>query len=174
MKIKNLSFRYESNKNVVFDFEIASSRVTAIMGRSGVGKTTLLNLISGFQNPISGKVMYKDENILKASIQKRPISYLMQDALLFEHMTAAENIALGLCKGYEQDHYDFVIAGLGGQEFLNQRCDSLSGGQKQRVLLAQTLLQNREIILLDEPFKGLDLEQSKKNSIQVIKAHIKK
>lgn len=141
-----------------FSFKAAQGEITAISGPSGWGKSTLLDLIAGFLQPVSGRLTLEGRDLLKLTPEARPLSILFQSELLFEHLSVAANIALGLPRGAPDLKARTAAAlddvGLPGIE--QQIAATLSGGQKQRVALARTLLRNRPILLLDEPFSALD------------------
>ena len=149
---------------VRYDFSFAAEpgEITAISGPSGSGKSTLLDLLAGFLTPSSGTIMLDGTDLTPLSPEERPISLLLQGESLFEHLTAGHNVALGLPKATGKAAAQTMIAqalsevGLG--EIGQQLASTLSGGQKQRVGLARTLLRNRAVLLLDEPFSALDDE----------------
>ena len=142
----------------VFTMEAAPGQVTTVRGASGSGKSTLLDLIAGFLVPASGSITLDGRELVGLAPEERPVSVLFQSESLFEHLSAARNVALGLPPGtlavapaIEQALAEVGLPGTGGQ-----RADTLSGGQKQRVALARTLLRARPVLLLDEPFSALD------------------
>lgn len=142
------------------DIQIGAGTSAAIIGPSGAGKSTLLETIAGFRDLKQGQIFWKHECISNLHPGKRPLAMLFQDGNLFPHLTAEQNIALGLrpngrlSKDEEtqvQSALDRVaLSGLGGR-----RPSELSGGQQSRVALARVLVQRREILLLDEPFAAL-------------------
>lgn len=146
----------------VFTMEAPAGEVTAVSGISGSGKSTLLDLVAGFLTPSAGTMTLDGRDLLPLLPEQRPVSILFQSESLFDHLSASHNIALGLAPGTSRSEADARItaaleevglAGLGGQ-----RAETLSGGQKQRAALARTLLRNRPVLLLDEPFSALDDE----------------
>jgi thiamine transport system ATP-binding protein len=145
-----------------FDFGALPGEITAVTGPSGAGKSTLLDLIAGFLQPASGSIRLDGEDLLPLPPERRPVSILFQSEMLFEHLSAAANIGLGLPRGLSRKDAAGRIGsalaevGLAGVE--NQIAGTLSGGQKQRVALARTLLRNKPVLLLDEPFSALDDE----------------
>ncbi|MDP1730031.1 MAG: ATP-binding cassette domain-containing protein [Devosia sp.] len=145
-----------------FSMHAASGEVTAISGPSGSGKSTLLDLIAGFLVPTAGTMTLDGADLLVLPPEARPVSILFQSETLFEHLTATHNVALGLPRGTARDEarrkVDAALAEVGLPGVGQQRADTLSGGQKQRVALARTLLRNRPVLLLDEPFSALDDE----------------
>jgi thiamine transport system ATP-binding protein len=140
-----------------FSMEAAPGEVTAVSGASGSGKSTLLDLIAGFLPPSGGTIRLDGKDLIPLPPEARPISILFQSETLFEHLTAARNIALGL-RGGTEAQIAAALAEVGLPDVGKQRADTLSGGQKQRVALARTLLRNRPVLLLDEPFSALDDE----------------
>lgn len=145
-----------------FSMTAAPGEVTAISGPSGSGKSTLLDLIAGFLTPLSGTMTLDGLDLLPLPPEDRPVSLLFQSESLFEHLTVTHNIALGLPHGIPKARADnkvqAALAEVGLPGIGRQRADTLSGGQKQRVALARTLLRNRPVLLLDEPFSALDDE----------------
>ncbi|UZD16917.1 thiamine ABC transporter ATP-binding protein [Gallibacterium anatis] len=146
-----------------FDLQLNRDEKTAVIGASGAGKSTLLNLIAGFEYASSGEIWLNGENHTATEPYQRPVSMLFQDNNLFNHLTVAENIALGLKPSLslnktEQQKVTDVAEQVGLEHYLSRLPQQLSGGQRQRVALARTLLRNRPILLLDEPFSALDPE----------------
>ena len=148
---------------MTFDLQVVAGERIAIVGPSGAGKSTLLNLIAGFVLPTRGEVWLNGENHTQSAPYERPVSMLFQENNLFPHLTAQQNLALGLktslkLTALEQDQIERVADAVGLTSFLSRLPNSLSGGQKQRVALARCLLRDKPILLLDEPFSALDPE----------------
>jgi len=145
-----------------FSMIAAPGEVTAVSGPSGSGKSTLLDMIAGFLAPTGGILTLGGVDLMPLPPEARPISILFQSETLFEHLSAAHNIALGLPRRtprFEAEaKVEAALAEVGLPGVGQQRADTLSGGQKQRVALARTLLRNRPVLLLDEPFSALDDE----------------
>jgi thiamine transport system ATP-binding protein len=145
-----------------FDLSFAArpGEITAVSGQSGAGKSTLLDLIAGFLQPQSGRLALDGRDLLPLPPEQRPISILFQSETLFEHLSAQQNLALGLPRGAteQQSKIEAALSEVGLPGVLRQRADTLSGGEKQRVALARTLLRDRPVLLLDEPFSALDDE----------------
>lgn len=143
-----------------FSFTAAPGEITAISGQSGSGKSTLLDLVAGFLTPSGGALTLDDRNLLPLPPEQRPVSILFQSETLFDHLSAARNLALGLPSGMPAAEARARIAAalveVGLPSIENQRAATLSGGEKQRVALARTLLRDRPVLLLDEPFSALD------------------
>jgi ABC-type thiamine transport system ATPase subunit len=161
--LKNLRFSH-GKKDAEFhcDFVFSNEQPLAIRGESGVGKSTLLDLISGFLKPHGGEIYLTNK---AGEITLMPLSYLRQDAPLFDHLSVQKNI--GFSRACRDDIYE-MAEDLSIRDLLKKKAGELSGGQRQRVLLAQTLLQKRPLILLDEPFKGLDRD-NKDKALKAIK-----
>ena len=158
-----LTFAYRGQATpYVFGFTAAAGEITAISGTSGSGKSTLLDLVAGFQSPASGGLDLDGVDLLPLPPEARPVSLLLQSESLFEHLRTDNNIRLGLPARTSSADASVKIAAalteLGLDGIQSQIAATLSGGQKQRVALARTLLRNRPVLLLDEPFSALDDE----------------
>ena len=151
IKLENLSLKY--GKDTVLDnlsYEFEEGKLTAILGESGVGKTSILNLIAGLIKPSAGKVINTCERI----------SYVFQEPRLFDWMTAKENVSTVSDAKVAEDMLSLM--GLG--DSLDKYPTELSGGMKQRVSIARALAYSPDLILLDEPFKGLDPDRRREVS----------
>lgn len=156
----DLIFNYE-NSPMHFVLKVEQGERLAIIGESGAGKSTLLNLIAGFETPASGQILLNDCDHTQTQPAERPVSMLFQDNNLFPHLTVAQNIGLALAPSLslnatQQPQVREIAEKMGLESLLSRRADQLSGGQKQRVALARTLLRDKPILLLDEPFSALD------------------
>lgn len=161
LEAEHLAFAYgKETQTYDFSFEAEAGSVTAISGASGSGKSTLFDLIAGFLTPKSGTLTLDGTNLLPLPPETRPLSLLLQSDNLFDHLSARENVGLGLPKGTSKaegrQRAEEVLARVGLEGIADQTAATLSGGQKQRVALARTLLRHRAILLLDEPFSALD------------------
>ncbi len=157
MKIENLSFSYQDKKIFEdFSFDFEEGKVTCIMGSSGGGKTTLLNCISG-QLDYNGKICYGqngDEKDIK-------ISYIFQQPRLIPSLTVKENIMFVLDKKNRQEaniKAEDMIEKMNLQDCKNSYPSHISGGQASRTAIARALAIQSDILLMDEPFKGLDIK----------------
>lgn len=153
------------------EFDLASNRVLAILGRSGSGKTTLLKILAGLQAAQGGQVWIGGEKIDGLPPHQRQVVYIYQEPLLFPHLSAFENIAFGLRvqKRPEAEVQKQVGALLEDLELADQgdkMPHQLSGGQRQRVAFGRALVVNPRVLLLDEPFGALDSET--RQSMQVL------
>jgi thiamine transport system ATP-binding protein len=161
--LENLAFAHPGKAPAYcLTMSAAPGEVTAISGPSGAGKSTLLDLIAGFLRPTGGRLVLDGLDLVPLPPERRPVSILFQSETLFEHLSAARNVALGLPPGVPRPDREMRIRSaleeVGLAEIGPQRASTLSGGQKQRVALARTLLRARPVLLLDEPFSALDDE----------------
>ncbi|TCP39787.1 thiamine ABC transporter ATP-binding protein [Rhodovulum marinum] len=142
------------------DLRVEKGRIVAVLGPSGAGKSTLLDVIAGFLPPSAGRVLWQGKDLGPLAPGDRPLSMLFQDNNLFPHLTAAQNVGLGLRpdlrlspKDWQAVEAALARVGLAG---LGDRVPAaLSGGQRGRVALARMLLRGRPLMLLDEPFAAL-------------------
>ncbi|MCP8686757.1 ATP-binding cassette domain-containing protein [Marinobacterium sedimentorum] len=139
-----------------YSLQVHRGEILAIQGRSGVGKTTLLDCIAGFATATAGRLDWQGHSLLGLSAAQRPVSMLFQDHNLFEHLSVADNLQLGLSVTLPQDRLQEALDSLEVAGLLTRRPTELSGGQRQRIALIRTLLRPEPIVLLDEPFAELD------------------
>lgn len=144
-----------------YTLRVDSGALCAIVGPSGGGKTTLLHMIAGFETPHSGTLMFDGIDLLPLEPAKRPVAIVFQDHNLFPHLTAAENVALGLrpslrLTAAEETLVEEMLLSVGLGGLGARRPGEMSGGQRQRVALARALISERPLVLLDEPFSSLD------------------
>lgn len=142
------------------DFTVPTGAKVAVVGPSGAGKSTLLAAIAGFLPVASGRVMWNAAELSAAPPSARPVSMIFQDNNLFPHLTAAQNVGLGLRPDLRLDAgqrkaVDKALARVGLAGFGPRKPGRLSGGQAARVALARALLRDRPLMLLDEAFDAL-------------------
>ncbi len=143
------------------NLEISEGQYYVLLGRSGSGKTQLLELIAGLEHPDKGIIMLDNEDITKRRIQDRKIGIVFQDYAVFPHMTVFGNIAYPL-RARKEDKKSIaekVMKAAGAmniQHILERNTEKLSGGEMQRVALARTLITSPRLLLLDEPLSSLD------------------
>lgn len=142
------------------DLQIARGTRCAVIGPSGSGKSTLLEALAGFRELSAGRITWKDDDISKLPPGKRPVAMLFQDGNLFPHLTAEQNVGLGLrpatrLTASELRSVEDALERVGLNGMGSRKPSELSGGQQSRVALARILVQRREILLLDEPFAAL-------------------
>ena len=159
-------------KRIVFenvDFSLKEGASYAIVGKSGVGKTTFLNILGGLENPTSGKVLIDDVEVNEKNLpnlRRVKFGFIFQYFGLIDNETVRENLLIGLAnQNLSQYEKDVAIKkvlkelDLGNLE-LNQKIYTLSGGEQQRVALARIILKKAKIIFADEPTGSLDSENS--------------
>jgi len=139
-----------------FSLELSAGEIVALQGRSGIGKTTLLETIAGYVNPDSGALSWQDLSLLPLLVEERPISMLFQDYNFFEHISVAQNLGLGFRGGIPERAMKAASAELQVDDQWEKMPPQLSGGQRQRVALIHCLLRPEPLCLLDEPFAELD------------------
>lgn len=145
--LKNISKSFGDKKVLDnFSLEANDGERICILGPSGGGKTTLLNIISGLIQPDSGDVI----------CSYRRVSYVFQEYRLLPWATATENITAAA--GCSVDHAEEILSAVELSNDMHSYPDSLSGGMKQRVNIARALACSSDLILMDEPFKELDSE----------------
>ena len=159
LRLENLRLSYPDFE-LVADWSANPSEIVALVGPSGAGKSTLLMAIAGFLQPASGRVLWQGQDITRNPPANRPVSILFQDQNLFPHLTISQNLGLALSPNRPVDsgqktRIDAVLDRLGVSGLGARRPADLSGGQQGRAALARVLLQNRPILLLDEPFAAL-------------------
>lgn len=143
------------------DLHVDAGQRLAVIGASGSGKSTLLDVIAGFRKPRSGHVLWDGRDITGLSPAARPVGILFQDTNLFPHLTVRQNLALSLnprtgrLRPGDAERVDTVLDRVGLSGFGPRRLSEMSGGQQSRAALARVLVQNRPVLLLDEPFSAL-------------------
>ncbi|MBI2844749.1 MAG: ATP-binding cassette domain-containing protein [Armatimonadetes bacterium] len=158
LELKSLSKRFGKFCLSKIDLTVDSGHYFVLLGPSGVGKTMLIELISGLTKPDRGRVLWRDCDITRVPPERRGFAVVYQDSALFPHMTTAGNIAYGMksrkpsAVGLEQ-----TARMLGIEHLLDRYPETLSGGEQQRVGLARALATDPELLLLDEPLSALDL-----------------
>ncbi|MCK8602796.1 molybdenum ABC transporter ATP-binding protein [Syntrophobacteraceae bacterium DRH4] len=146
-------------------FTLQGVGVTALFGRSGSGKTSIVNMVAGLMRPDEGRIIVNGHTLFDSAKginvppEKRRIGYVFQDDRLFPHLSVRANLTYGMpgrrsknrCVAFEQ-----AVAVLGVEQLLDRRPAKLSGGEKQRVAIGRALLTSPSILLMDEPLASLD------------------
>ena len=164
VKLVNITKSFDE-KIVLQDIniDIKDGELVSLLGVSGCGKSTTLQLIAGLINPDSGDIIFNDKSVLNTPTGKRDAVIVFQDYLLFPHMSVYENIEFGLKmkninKKIRKDKVNELIKLVKLNGYENKYPSELSGGQKQRVAIARGLAMNPDIMLFDEPTSALDPE----------------
>ena len=163
LEVKNLS-RSFGNLTVVdkISFQIFSGQVTCLLGPSGCGKSTTLRMIAGVEKPSSGQIFVDEELTSNASFQvppeERSIGLMFQDFALFPHLNVQQNVYFGLAgsKEFKEKRALELLDKVGLAHLALNYPHSLSGGEQQRIALIRALAPQPKIMLMDEPFSGLD------------------
>jgi phosphonate transport system ATP-binding protein len=180
LSIRHLDKSYSRGKPVLRDvsLEIGASGITAIIGPSGTGKSTLIRCVNRLVEPTAGEIHFQGADLVKLDrrglrLARRQIGMVFQEYNLVERLTVMENLLCGRLgyvsplkawlRKYPQADLDRAFSlldtvGLAG--FANQRADSLSGGQRQRVGIARAIMQEPKLLLADEPTSSLDPKTS--------------
>ena len=180
LSIRNLDKEYTRGKPVLrgISLEVGSTGITAIIGPSGTGKSTLIRCINRLVEPTAGEIFFEDQDLAKLDrralrLARRRIGMVFQEYNLVERLTVMENLLCGRLgyvapwrawlRKYPRADIERAFAlldtvGLAG--FANQRADSLSGGQRQRVGIARAIMQEPKLLLADEPTSSLDPKTS--------------
>ena len=148
-------------------FRVNTKEIVAIIGKTGAGKTLLLESISGAYHVNQGDILLFGKDMLSMPLQERDIGFVYQDFALFPHMTVFDNISYGLKmrktpKNMIRERVKEIARILSIENILNHWPGTLSGGEKQRTALARALILRPKLILLDEPFSALDPVTKKK------------
>ena len=163
-KLENISLRYDKKEpNILEDFTlgIKESEIFCLLGESGCGKTTCLQVFGGFLRPDKGRVLIQGAEYTDLPPEKRPVATVFQSYALFPHMSVLANVSYGLKqKGVRRVERE-ELAGkyldmVGLSAFRKRAVTELSGGQQQRVALARSLAIEPKLLLLDEPLSNLD------------------
>ncbi len=145
--------------------DVEPGEVICLLGPSGCGKTTLLRIAAGIEGPDTGRVLLNDEEIAGPNAfvpaERRNVGLMFQDFALFPHLTLLQNVGFGL-RGLPKDEIErasmAALTRVGLAHYANDYPNTLSGGEQQRVALARAIAPRPGVLLMDEPFSGLDVK----------------
>ena len=166
LTLENLSRRYgEIEALAGIDLDVAPGEIVCLLGPSGCGKTTLLRIISGIERPTGGRVLINNREVAGPSAfvapEKRGVGLMFQDFALFPHLNVLDNVAFGL-KDLGRLEAERAARAILERVGLSSQAKAfpsvLSGGQSQRVALARAIVPRPAVMLMDEPFSGLDVQ----------------
>lgn len=163
LKLKDISVKLGDFELKEINLELDQGDYYVLLGKSGVGKTVLLEIIAGLINPNSGQVFLNNEDITHKKIQKRKVGIVFQDFSVFPHLNVKQNIEYPLkgkklSKSEKNDLITKYARLTKVSHLLNRGTQNLSGGELQRVALARMLVSKPECLLLDEPLASLDVQ----------------
>tara|TARA_B100001564_G_scaffold360021_1_gene384800 strand:+ start:3017 stop:3685 length:669 start_codon:yes stop_codon:yes gene_type:complete len=165
LSISDLSFGYEKSRDILsgVNLSLKEGEILGILGASGIGKSSLLRIISGLEVPKEGEILFEGRLLNKNNLiippNKRGVGLVVQEKALFPHLTVLENIKFGIKgpKSKKNDQATYFLRLLKAEKFKNSMPNKLSGGEQQRVAIARALAPQPKLILLDEPFSSLDM-----------------
>jgi molybdate/tungstate transport system ATP-binding protein len=161
IRVENLSLRAGQFALDSISFEVPAGQYAVLMGRTGVGKTTLLESLCGLRHVTAGRIWLADRDVTRLKPAERGIGLVPQDAALFETMTVRDHLAFALViRKVKRPAIESRVAELaellGIEKLLGRRPDGLSGGERQRVALGRALSAHPSILCMDEPLSALD------------------
>jgi molybdate transport system ATP-binding protein len=150
--------------NLDVDFTVPARGITALFGRSGSGKTSIIRIIAGALQPDDGRIAIRDRVFFDRAagidmpLHQRRIGYIFQDSRLFPHLSVHGNLTYGYKRARVDRKLDLatIVALLGLGPLIDRRTHNLSGGERQRVAIGRALLAQPELLLMDEPLSSLD------------------
>lgn len=173
IKLQSVSKQY-GDQTVLdsINFSAKADEFVSIIGKSGVGKTTLLSILAGMVKPDSGKIIFNNQDITDyneeqfANFRLMNIGIVFQDFKIIPSLSVYDNVYLALhprqdlSKQEKDEHIKNIVSQVGMSHKISQRVNNLSGGEKQRVAIARSLVGNPKLVLADEPTGNLDTKTS--------------
>jgi ABC-type Fe3+/spermidine/putrescine transport system ATPase subunit len=158
------------------DLTVNDNDYCVLLGPTGAGKTLLLEMVVGFQQPDAGKVFLNGKNLTRLPPEKRLIGYVSQDCVLFPNMDVRGNVEFGLKvagigEGERRRRVDAVLESAGLKWLEKRRPATLSGGERQKVALARVLAVEPDLLMLDEPLSALDADAAKELKKELKRIH---
>ena len=186
LRLENLTKRYRSDRPAVFEnlnLELREGEYLAIMGESGVGKSTLLNLLAGLDAPDSGRVLLEGQDISAMNddavtlLRRRAVGFVFQAFHVLPYLTVEQNIALplellGTPAAERSRRTAAMMEGVGIAPLAKRYARELSGGEVQRIAIARALVHRPRLLLADEPTGNLD-PQSAAQILSLLRAQLK-
>lgn len=157
------SYRGKTVVNEV-DVNVRLGEIVGLLGPNGAGKTTTFYMVTGLVHPTGGQVFFKDRNVSKVPMYQRArmgMGYLSQEPSIFRKLTVQENVmaileTLPISRRERRERLEFLLGELKISHLAKQRAYTLSGGERRRLEITRALVTNPSLILLDEPFSGVD------------------
>ena len=176
IEIRNLSLQLGDFSLNDFSMTVAEGEYFVVLGPTGVGKTILLEAISGLQHPQRGAILLGGQEVTHLPPEQRGMGLVYQDYALLPHLDVRENIAFGLRMRKEpaperRRRAKAMAETLGISDLLHRRPETLSGGEQQRVALARALITKPKVCLLDEPLGALDPRTAKEMQSELKRVH---
>ena len=171
--IEGLTIRQGGFELTGVTFSVSTGGYAVLMGRTGVGKTTVLECIAGLRRPAAGRILLADLDVSALSPAARNVGYVPQDSVMFNTMTVRENIGFALeirrtPREETERRVQELAASLGIAAILDRPAHSLSGGEAQRVALGRALAFRPRVLLLDEPLNAVD-EATRERLVQLLR-----
>ena len=174
IRLENISWSAPGFALREVSFTVPAGRYAVLMGRTGTGKTSLLEMLCGLRAPQSGQIWLGDREVTHETPGARGIGYVPQDGALFPTMTVRQQIGFGLriqktAREETKRRVEDLAREVGVSHLLERKPQGLSGGEKQRVALARALVMRPSVLLLDEPLASLD-EDTQGGLIELLRA----
>ena len=157
LRVEGLSLRYGEQQvlnDISFSFE--RGKITGLLGPNGAGKSSIFKVLAGLVGPESGAVILKDQQLADVSDLRKTCAYMIESPAFYPYLTGRQNLQL-ICKvlGVEKD-LEKLMRVVGLDPLSSKQVKKYSTGMKQRLAIAQTMVRQVDLLLLDEPFNGLD------------------
>lgn len=165
LETEQLVKKYNKRKVVKeVDLSVDGGEIVGLLGPNGAGKTTTFYMVMGLIKSGSGRVFFKDRDVTATPMYKRArmgMGYLAQEPSIFRRLTVEENIlavleTLPISRSERRNRLGYLLNDLGIENLANQKAYTLSGGERRRLEICRALVTNPSLILLDEPFSGVD------------------